>query len=118
MRQSLDAELAKETAELALGLTPEAAALYDWLKTFKTADLQFGLTPCVKNAIEKNQLMIDNTFSRENLPVFIELLCDEISEMTPLSARAFPWKESYQDQLRIRLREKRAVPTPSTPFLA
>jgi hypothetical protein len=104
----LAAELQRPTPEKQFGLTAAAAILYDWLQ--RQQALEWGLTPIIENEIRGKRLLLDCPWANDNLGLWIEILCDEISMKTPLKACAVSWKEYHTDYIRIKLTRPAAAP--------
>ena len=97
----LAAELARPTPEKEFGLTAAAAILYDWLQRQQSVD--WGLTPIIEKEINERRLLLDCPWENDNLRLWIEILCEEISMKTPIKARAVTWREYHTDRIRIKL---------------
>jgi hypothetical protein len=68
-------------------LSSLAAALFEWIRAAYPHHLDMGLTPEVETAMRERELAIDGPWSGDNFRLFLSLLCEEISDRTPLDAR-------------------------------
>jgi hypothetical protein len=103
-KQTLIKEIARPSTEAEFGLGSSAAALFDWIRRLEPAELESGLTPQIETAIRDQTLMLDCPWKSENLKLFLELLCEEISDRTPLDLRVVDWKQSGSTSSRIRVK--------------
>ena len=97
----LAAELERPTPEKQFGLTAAAAILYEWLQ--RQQSLEWGLTPILEKEIRERRLLLDCPWEDDNLRLWIEILCEEISMKTSLKARAITWSEYHTNRIRIKL---------------
>jgi hypothetical protein len=93
-------ELARGSLEARIGLTPAAAALFEWIQAQTAFGLELGLTDVVEKAIEAEALLLECPWERDNFPLFLRLLCDEITRCTNWEVEAVPWIK-YGTQHRI-----------------
>ena len=105
----IKASLAQPDAINGYGLSAEAANLLRWvLEQPKTARL-LGCSPLVEEAIRKNEVRLGAEWPSENLPVLIDLLCEEVSRRTPFNLKPIPWKTGFSGMdTRVRITEGRA----------
>lgn len=106
-RAALQLELARPTPEQEFGLSVHAAALYEWVSNLDPKQLEFRLTPKIEPAMREQSLLLNCPWSSENLRLFLSLLCEEISDCTPLDLNVVDWSESHSVFSRIRVKERR-----------
>jgi hypothetical protein len=103
-RRALRVELARPTTESIYAMSPQAAVLYDWVNSLPSGSLEVGLTPELKKEIQESRLLLDCPWSAENLRLYLELLCEEISGRTPMDLRVVDWLQSGSVLSRIRVK--------------
>jgi hypothetical protein len=108
----LAAELDRPTPEKEFGLTSAAAVLYDWLLR---QPLEWGLTPVLEDEIDDRRLMLECPWEDENQRLWFQILCEEISNKTPLRVRAVAWKCYHSEKTRIHRSSYPPAPVPSAP---
>ena len=101
VREMISKRLAEEPSEDKYGLCPDAAKLFDWLRSLDPADFEYGLTPVVEDAWQ-NEIGIESSWEEKNHSLLIELLCEEISQKTGRRARPRPWHHWGDIQTRIQ----------------
>ena len=101
VRRELREELGRGSPEEHFGLTPAAAALFEWIQAQSASGLELGLTPVAEKAIQSGALLLECPWTPENLKLFLRLLSDEITRRTPWKVEAVPWFEHGRQQHRI-----------------
>ncbi len=84
------------------GLSPQAAAVFEWIHGLGSAGLEFGLTPVVEKSLRDGTLLLECPWDDENLQLYLEIICHEICARTPLKVRPVKWREGF-DQKQIRI---------------
>lgn len=108
-KQKLREELGRKTAEEEFGLTSAAAALFDWIRSIPAEKLELGLTSIVEEAVAGRQLLLQSPWEKENFPLFLRLLCDEINARTAINLEPVRWMKQGNAVARILVRDGRAA---------
>ncbi len=103
-RAGLQEELARPSPETQFGLSAQAAALFEWIQDLAPDGLEWDLTPTVEKGVESQALLLDCPWARENFRLFIQILCEEISERTPVVVQPVDWREASSCFTRLRVR--------------
>jgi len=103
VRQMISQRLCEEPSEEKYGLCPDAARLFDWLRSLDPAEFEYGLTPVVEDAW-KNEIGIECSWEKENRSLLIELLCEEISRKTGCRVVPRPWHHWRETKTRIQFK--------------
>jgi hypothetical protein len=102
----LRAFLSRPAHEEQFGLSSEAAELYAWVTELNPVALEHGLTPELEDAIKEQSLLLDCPWEQVNFRLYVDLLCEEITDKTSYHLRAVEWHDVRDTQTRIRVKQR------------
>ncbi len=85
-------------------LSDEAANLLSWITDLDEAEMEYGLSPVVNDELGR-EIGIKSPWESDNLPAYLQILVEEISDKTPWELRLQPWKHHSSWHSRIRIRK-------------
>lgn len=103
--KAIEEQRRKPTLQERYGLKTHSAKLLEWIEGLTKEELLEEWTPVVENALEK-EIGIECPWDNRNFSAYIQLLIDEINDMTPYDLKIQPWKDYSDWKTRIRVREK------------
>lgn len=109
LRDALRKELSKPTTESQYGLCAAAATLFEWGTALYPKKLEMGLTPEIEEAIRERHLQLDCPWPEENFRLYLNLLCEEITERTLFDFRPVDWLLHGSAHARIRIKPTTAI---------
>lgn len=87
------------------GLGSVAAALLQWIESLDQSEWYRNLTPSVEDHL-KTRIGLKPDCNRENLPVLVQMLIDEINEKTDYHLRIQIWKVYDRNSTRILVNQR------------
>ena len=107
---TIQEELARKRREPRLeekyGLGDESAALLRWIESLDESECLRNLTPAVEDHFKK-RIGLSSKDYKENLPVYIQMLIDEINQKTEYDLKIQPWRHYNSETTRILINKQR-----------
>ncbi len=98
-------EESRPTTEQRLGLSADAARLYEWIEALRPSDYLGAWTPVVEDLIE-SEIGITAKWPSDNFPALIQMLSDEISAKTQYQLTLQPWNALGHVKTRLKVVKK------------
>ncbi len=109
--KEIKARLIAQAGEIPLekryALSGDGRALLKWILDLRRGEYLLGMTPPVEEHLEVD-IGIETGWGDENVRTYVELLVEEINELTEFSLRTIGWRHYGREQTRILVRKKQS----------